>query len=108
MNTKKLSPIHPGEILKEEFLEAMGMNQQQLAEGINVSVEYINHVIQGKQEITADMALRLGRYFSMSPKFWLNLQGHYDLEIAEDKLSNRLAKEVKPYIAPAYSMPAYS
>jgi len=67
MNTKKRPPIHPGEILKEEFLEAMGMNQQQLAEGINVSVEYINHIIQGQQAITADMALRLGRYFSMSP-----------------------------------------
>jgi addiction module HigA family antidote len=108
MNTKKLPPIHPGEILKEEFLEAMGMNQQQLAEGINVSVEYINHIIQGQQAITADMALRLGRYFSMSPKFWLNLQGHYDLEIAEDKLSNRLTKEVKPYITQAYSIQAYS
>jgi len=108
MNTKKLPPIHPGEILKEEFLEPMEMNQQQLAEGINVSVEYINHIIQGQQAITADMALRLSRYFSMSPQFWLNLQGHYDLEIAEDKLSNRLTKEIRPYIASAYSMPAYS
>jgi addiction module HigA family antidote len=108
MNTKKLPPIHPGKILKEEFLEAMEINQPQLAEDINVSVEYINHIIQGQQAITADMALRLGRFFNMSPQFWLNLQGHYDLEIAEDKLSNRLTKEVKPYIAPAYSMPAYS
>jgi len=108
MNTKKLPPIHPGEILKEEFLEPMEMSQQQLAEGINVSVEYLNRMIQGEQAITADIALRLGRYFSMSPKFWLNLQGHYDLEIAEDKLSNRLSKEVKPYIAPTYSIQAYS
>ncbi|RKZ39287.1 MAG: addiction module antidote protein, HigA family [Gammaproteobacteria bacterium] len=69
------------------------MNQQQLAECINVSVEYINHIIQCKQAITADLALRLSRYFSLSPQFWLNLQRHYDLEIAEDKLSNRLTKE---------------
>jgi addiction module HigA family antidote len=100
MTTKKLPPIHPGEILLDEFLEPMEINQQQLAEAINVSVQQIAEIIQQKQAITAEMALRLGRYFNMSPKFWLNLQGHYDLDRAEDALSTRLAQEIKPYVMP--------
>lgn len=100
MTTKKLPPIHPGEILKDEFLEPMEISQQQLAEELSVSTQQINEIVQSKQAITAEMALRLGRYFGMSPKFWLNLQGHYDLDVAEDVLSNRLAQEVKPYVAP--------
>jgi len=108
MNTNKLPPIHPGEILIEEFLEPMKISQQQLADGTHIPLEQINQIIQGKQAITADIALRFGRYFGMSAKFWLNLQGHYELEIAEDRLSNQLLQEVKPYIAPAYSVPAYS
>ncbi|EDN68291.1 transcriptional regulator protein [Beggiatoa sp. PS] len=107
MNTNKLPPIHPGEILTEEFLEPMQISQQQLADETHIPIEQINQIIQGQQGITADIALRFGRYFGMFAKFWLNLQGHYELEIAEDRLSNQL-KEVKPYIAPAYSMPAYS
>jgi len=99
MMTKKLPPIHPGEILKEEFLEPFGMSQQQLAENLNVSIQQINQIIQGKQAITAEMALRLGRYFGLSAKFWLNLQSHYDLDVAEEALSKRLAQEIKPYVA---------
>ncbi|MEK8020879.1 MAG: HigA family addiction module antitoxin [Candidatus Parabeggiatoa sp.] len=99
MTTKKLPPIHPGEILKEEFLEPFGMSQQQLAESLNVSRQQISNIIQGKQAITAEMALRLGRYFGLSAKFWLNLQNHYDLDVAEEALSKRLAQEIKPYLA---------
>ncbi len=100
MSTKKLEPIHPGQIIFEEFLEPMGISQQQLAEDISVSTQSINNIIQSKQVITADIALRLGRYFGMSAKFWLNLQGHYDLDVAQETLSNRLAQEVKPYVTP--------
>ncbi|MEN8218253.1 MAG: HigA family addiction module antitoxin [Pseudomonadota bacterium] len=92
--------MHPGQILFEEFLEPMGISQQQLAEDISVSTQSISDIIQCKQAITADMALRLGRYFGMSAKLWLNLQGHYELDVAQETLSNRLALEVKPYVAP--------
>ena len=94
MKNKKLSPIHPGEILMEEFLETMGISQYRLAKDINVPPGRINEIVHGKRSITADTALRLGRFFGMSPQFWLNLQTRYDLEVTEDLLEGRLDEEV--------------
>jgi len=97
MSSKKMPPIHPGEILKEEFLDEMGITQYKLAKDINVPPRRINEIVQGKRSITADTALRLGRYFGISPQFWTNLQAHYDLEMEIDRLGSRLESEVKIY-----------
>jgi addiction module HigA family antidote len=94
MKDKKLPPIHPGEILREEFLEPMGISQYRLAKDISVPPRRINEIVHGKRSITADTALRLGRFFGMSAQFWLNLQTRYDLEVTEDLLEDRLAEEV--------------
>ena len=94
MKEKKLPPIHPGEILIEEFLKPMGISQYRVAKDISVPPRRINEIVHGKRAITADTALRLGRFFNMSPQFWLNLQNRYDLEITEDQLADRLVKEV--------------
>jgi len=95
MSDKKIPPIHPGEILKEEFLDEMGITQYRLAKDINVPARRINEIVHQKRAISADTALRLGRYFGMSPQFWINLQSHYDLEVQIDKLGSRLDTEVK-------------
>ncbi|MCD6117039.1 HigA family addiction module antidote protein [bacterium] len=97
MNTKKIPPIHPGEILKEEFLDPLGISQYRISKDINVPPIRINEIIHCKRSISADTALRLGRYFGISPQFWINLQAHYDLEIQTDKLGKRLESEVKVY-----------
>ncbi|NIR51787.1 HigA family addiction module antidote protein [candidate division KSB1 bacterium] len=97
MTSAKMFPIHPGEILKEEFLDEMGITQYRLARDINVPPRRINEIVQGKRSITADTALRLGRYFGISPQFWINLQAHYDLEVETDRLGKRLESEVKVY-----------
>jgi addiction module HigA family antidote len=94
MKEKSLSPIHPGEILMEEFLKPMGISQYRLARDISVPPRRINEIVHRKRAITADTALRLGRFFNMSPQFWLNLQTRYDLEVTEDSLANRLDQEV--------------
>ena len=94
MKNKKLPPIHPGEILIEEFLKPMGISQYRLAKDISVSPRRINEIVHGKRSITADTALRLGRFFEISPQFWLNLQNRFDLEVTEDLLADRLDKEV--------------
>ena len=94
MTNKKFSPIHPGEILQEEFLKPMGISQYRLAKDISVPPRRINEIVHGKRSITADTALRLGKYFGISAQFWLNLQTRYDLEITEDLLSDRLDIEV--------------
>ncbi|MCP3923426.1 MAG: HigA family addiction module antidote protein [Desulfobacterales bacterium] len=94
MKKKKLPPIHPGEILMDEFLKPMGISQYRIAKDMNVPPRRINEIVHGKRSITADTALRLGRFFSMSPQFWINLQGRYDLEVAEDCLAGRLDDEV--------------
>jgi antitoxin HigA-1 len=94
MTQKKLSPIHPGEILEEEFLKPMGISQYRLAKDISVPPRRINEIVHGKRSITADTALRLGKFFGISAQFWLNLQTRYDLEVTEDLLSDRLDKEV--------------
>jgi addiction module HigA family antidote len=91
---KQLPPIHPGEILMEEFLGPMGISQYRLAKDISVPPRRINEIVHGKRSITADTALRLGRFFGMSPEFWLNLQTLYDLEVTKDFLAGRLDDEV--------------
>ncbi|MEW6571195.1 MAG: HigA family addiction module antitoxin [Nitrospirota bacterium] len=95
MGTKKMAPVHPGEILLEEFLKPLGISQYKLAKDISVPPRRINEIIQGKRSITADTALRLARYFDLSERFWLNLQSRYDLEVEKEKLDMRLEKEVK-------------
>lgn len=99
MSARRLQPIHPGEILREEFIEPMGITQYRLAKDINVDPRRINAIIQGKRAITADTALRLSRYFGTSERFWLNLQTQYDLEVERDQLGDRLKKEVKIFAA---------
>jgi len=97
MSKKKMLPLHPGEILLEEFLKPMGLSQNRLALDIRVPARRINEIVQGKRRITADTALRLARYFKMSPQFWLGLQIDFDLDVAEDKLADRLDKEIQVY-----------
>jgi addiction module HigA family antidote len=94
MQSKKLPPIHPGKILMEDFLKPMGISQYRLAKDISVSPRRINEIVHEKRSITADTALRLGRFFGMTPQFWLNLQNHYDLETTEDLIGKRLNNEV--------------
>ena len=92
--TKKLSPVHPGEILLEEFLRPMGLSQYRLAKDIGVPARRINEIVHGQRAISADTALRLSRFFGMSERFWLNLQVRYDLEVEKDRLGDRLDNEV--------------
>ncbi|MCL4706098.1 HigA family addiction module antidote protein [bacterium] len=103
MRSKKMSPIHPGEILLEEFLKPMNISQYRISKDINVPARRINEIVQGKRGITANTALRLGHYFGMSPQFWINLQTHYDLEVESDKLANKLKREVRVYAHPVES-----
>lgn len=93
----KLAPIHPGEILLEEFLNPMGISQYRLAKDISVSPRRINEIVHGKRGVSADTALRLERYFGLSEGFWLRLQSRYDLEVEKDRLDERLEKEVRIY-----------
>ncbi len=95
MRKKVLAPIHPGEILMEEFLKPLAISQYKLAKDINVPARRINEIVHGKRSITADTALRLSRYFNLSERFWLNLQARYDLEVEKDKLNDRIETEVK-------------
>ena len=90
-----IPPIHPGEILMEEFLKPLGISQYKLAKDINVPARRINEIVHGKRSITADTALRLSRYFNLSERFWLNLQARYDLEVEKDKLNDQIKAEVK-------------
>jgi addiction module HigA family antidote len=96
---KKLAPIHPGEILLKDFLEPMEITQYRLAKAISVPARRINEIVLGRRAISADTALRLGRYFGMESEFWLNLQSRYELEVARDGLAGRLVKEVRPLAA---------
>ena len=98
MCAKKLAPVHPGEVLFEEFLKPMNLSQNRLALAIGVPPRRINEIVLGKRGISADSALRLARYFSMSPQFWMGIQMDYALDIAEDELSERLDREVRPYL----------
>ena len=96
MRTQKLAPVHPGEVLSEEFLKPMKLSQNRLALAIGVPPRRINEIVLGKRGITADTALRLARYFSMSPQFWMGLQMDYALDVAADELADRLEREVRP------------
>lgn len=95
MKSKLLSNITPGEILAADFLKPLGLTQYRLAKDIGVPARRINEIVKGERAITADTALRLARYFQMSPQFWLNLQTHYDLEVEQERLGRRLEREVK-------------
>ncbi|MBI3240875.1 MAG: HigA family addiction module antidote protein [Chloroflexi bacterium] len=99
MAERKLSPIHPGEILLEEFLKPLNISQYRLAKDINVPSRRINEIVLGKRSISPNTALRLSRYFGLSDRFWINLQARYDLEIEKDKLAGRLEREVHVYMA---------
>ncbi len=93
--TKKLDPIHPGEILLEEFLKPLDLSQYRLAKEISVPPRRINEIVHGKRAVSADTALRLSRFFGTTDRFWLNIQAGYDLEVEKDRLGKRLEKEVR-------------
>ena len=93
----KMTPIHPGEILRSEFLEALGITPYALAKNSGIDKGNLSRIINGKSAISADTALRLGQFFGTSPDSWLNLQVHYDLEIASDRAMHRIRNEVRPY-----------
>lgn len=95
MARRKLPPVHPGEILLEEFLRPLGLSQYRLAKEVSVPPRRINEIVRGMRAISADTALRLARYFGTSERFWLNLQARYDLEIEKDRLGKRLEREVQ-------------
>jgi len=97
----KLPPITPGEILMEEFLEPLGISQSQLARDLNVPANRINQIINGKREITADTALRLGTYFGIEPEFWLNLQMRFTMKVARERAGKQIDREVKKLSPPA-------
>ena len=99
MAKKTMTPIHPGEILMEEFLEPLGISQYRLAKDISVPPRRINEIVHGKRSITADTALRLARFFGTTERFWLNLQVRYDLEVEKDRLSGRLETDVSVFRA---------
>lgn len=99
MTRRKLAPVHPGEVLLEEFLKPLGLSQNRLALHIGVSPRRINEIVLGKRRVTAETALRLARYFDMTPKFWLGLQSDYELDVASDALGERLDMEVHPPVA---------
>ncbi|MDY6954538.1 MAG: HigA family addiction module antitoxin [Thermodesulfobacteriota bacterium] len=101
MKKNKIPPVHPGEVLLEEFLKPMGISQNRLALDMRVPPRRINEIVHGKRRITADTALRLGRFFGMSPQFWLGLQMDYDLDTEEHRLGARLIKEVRQHGAVA-------
>src|SRR5690606_7237433 len=89
--TEKWAPIHPGEVLMEDFINGFGITQNKLAVSLGVPPRRINEIVHGKRAITADTALRLGRYFGIDPQFWLNLQSHYELVLAEDRVADQIA-----------------
>ncbi len=95
-DTGKIPPVHPGEVLLEEFLKPWGLSQNQLAQHMGITAARLNEVVRGRRSVTGDTALRLARVTNTTPEFWLNLQAQYDLETARDALGDRLEKEVTP------------
>jgi addiction module HigA family antidote len=93
---KRLAPVHPGEVLLEEFLEPLGISQYRLAKDVSVPARRINEIVHGSRAVSADTALRLARYFGTSERFWLNLQAQYDLDVEHDRIGDRIEKEVTP------------
>jgi addiction module HigA family antidote len=105
MKTQKIAPIHPGEILLHDFMEPLGLSQYALAKALGVTAMRVSQIVRGQRAITADTALRLSRYFSTRPGWWLDLQTHYDLETAADKLEAGIARTVKPCtLRPTYEL----
>ena len=100
MKQARLAPIHPGVYLTE-LLDEVGLTQYRLARDIGVPAMRINYVVHGKRPVTAELALRLGRYFGQSPRYWLNLQSRYDMDVAEDAIGDRVVREVRPFKAVA-------
>ena len=98
---QKIAPVHPGEILLEEFLIPLNISQYRLAKDTSVTPRRINEIVHGKRSITADTALRLGRYFGMTPGFWLGLQMDFDMAVAEDGMQAQLERDVRPYLKAA-------
>lgn len=104
MPRRKLTPVHPGEILFEEFLRPLGLSQYRLAKDVNVPARRINEIVRGLRAVTADTALRLARYFGTSERFWLNLQARHDLEVEKDRLGERLKREVHVFAKLAWAV----
>src|SRR5216684_2490594 len=96
---KKLAPVHPGEILREEYMRPLGLSMNRLALDLRVPVTRISEIVRGRRGITSDTALRLARYFNTTPQFWMNLQIHYDLEVAKDRELARIKRDVRPIAA---------
>lgn len=96
MAATRIAPVHPGVYLKE-LLDELGVSQYRLAKDIHVTPMRVSHIVNGKRPVTAEMALRLGRYFGQSPQYWLNLQSRYDVDVAEDKFLMQVAREVHPF-----------
>lgn len=101
MAARKLSPVHPGEVLQEEFLKPLEISQYRLAKEISVPPRRVNEIVHGNRAITADTALRLARYFGTTDRFWLNLQARYDLEVERDRLGSKLEREVSVLVGSA-------
>ncbi len=97
MLEQKMMPVHPGEVLQEEYLTPLGLSQHRLALDIGVDSRRINEIVAGRRSVTANTALRLARYFNTSPEFWLGLQAQHDLDVEEDELGDSIAREVKVY-----------
>jgi addiction module HigA family antidote len=98
MSKKRISPVHPGVYVKE-LLDELNMSQYKLAKELAVPAMRINHVVNGRRPITGELALRLGRYFGQNPRYWMNLQSRYDMDVAEDALSDQVARQVQPLTA---------
>ena len=102
MSTKRkrdISPVHPGEILKADFLDPLRLSVNALSEAIKVPRTRLNDIVRGRRGITADTAMRLARYFGVSAQFWMNLQSHYELEVAEESYGRRIGREIRPHAA---------
>ena len=99
MRIKKMAPVHPGEILLEQFLKPMGMSQNRLAIEISVPPRRINEIVKGKRRVTADTAMRLAIFYSMTPQYWMGLQADYDLDVAQDELVEKIIQEVRPCVS---------
>ncbi len=97
MTSEKMAPLHPGEVLLEEFMKPLGISQNRLGRALKVPPRRINEIVHGKRSITADTALRLSRFFGTSPEFWLGLQTDYDLDVARDRLADKINQDVPSY-----------
>ena len=99
MQKKRMAPVHPGEILLEQFLRPLEMSQNRLAIEISVPPRRINEIVNGKRRVTADTAMRLAIFFNMTPQYWMGLQADYDLDVAQDELEEKIKKEVRPCVS---------